>query len=252
MPLLTTFVNASTSALGAFSGSVQPPLVEIEYVLVGGGGGAGGTANNASVGGDAGRLVTGTSQIDIATITIGAGGVAGPDWSSSISSTAGGASLLNALSATGGAGSANTVCCPSNSFGGQGGQAISSNDTTVTTTGSVTPGVSNSITGSSIRFGDSHWRFSLDQTPPHQPENTGHGGWGVWSNANRRGGNGGSGRVFIKYLNSFPDLVIGTGLTYRNSAGSSVSGDNTRVAPSYTPTGFKVYEFRGGTGNITF
>jgi hypothetical protein len=25
-----------------------------------------------------------------------------------------------------------------------------------------------------------------------------------------------------------------------------------RVAPSYTPTGFKVYEFVGGTGNVEF
>jgi hypothetical protein len=46
--------------------------------------------------------------------------------------------------------------------------------------------------------------------------------------------------------------LIGTGLTYRNSSGTPTSGANTRVAPSYSPSGFKVYEFRAGTGSVTF
>jgi hypothetical protein len=129
---------------------------------------------------------------------------------------------------------------------------LSSANTTVTTTGAVTPGISNSITGSSVRYGDSHWRFTLDQTPPHQPSNTGHGGWGVWSNANRRGGNGGSGVVIIRYPNTFQDILVGSGLQYRASNGTTQSGTGVRVAPSYTPTGFKVYQFNGGTGNIQF
>jgi hypothetical protein len=58
--------------------------------------------------------------------------------------------------------------------------------------------------------------------------------------------------VIIRYADTFQDLLIGSGLQYRNSAGSTVTGTGTRVAPSYSPTGFKVYEFRGGTGNVEF
>jgi hypothetical protein len=46
--------------------------------------------------------------------------------------------------------------------------------------------------------------------------------------------------------------LIGSGLQYRNSAGVTTNGAGTRVAPSYSLTGFKVYEFRGGTGNVQF
>ncbi|MEI2419146.1 hypothetical protein V6O07_02645, partial [Arthrospira platensis SPKY2] len=66
-------------------------------------------------------------------------------------------------------------------------------------------------------------------------------------------GNGGSGVVIIRYPNTFQDLLIGSGLQYRRgSDGATVSGTGVRVPPSYTPTGFKVYEFRVGTGNIQF
>jgi hypothetical protein len=41
-------------------------------------------------------------------------------------------------------------------------------------------------------------------------------------------------------------------LTYRDSTGTPASGAGTRVAPSYSPTGFKVYEFTAGTGNVEF
>jgi hypothetical protein len=58
--------------------------------------------------------------------------------------------------------------------------------------------------------------------------------------------------VIIRYANTFQDLLIGSGLQYRNSAGVTTNGAGTRVAPSYSPTGFKVYEFRGGTGNVEF
>jgi len=58
--------------------------------------------------------------------------------------------------------------------------------------------------------------------------------------------------VIIRYANTFQDLLIGAGLQYRDSGGITQTGTGVRVAPSYSPTGFKVYEFRGGTGNIEF
>ena len=112
--------------------------------------------------------------------------------------------------------------------------------------------MTSSITGSSIRYGDGHSYFNLDQNPPAHAANLGHGGWGVWSNANRAGGAGSSGVVIIRYANTSPDLIIGAGLQYRNSAGSTVTGTGARVAPSYSPSGFKVYEFRAGTGTVQF
>jgi len=78
------------------------------------------------------------------------------------------------------------------------------------------------------------------------------GGGGGSGTTATTGGNGGTGVVLIRYANSFQDLLIGSGLQYRNSAGSTVNGTGVRVAPSYSPTGFKVYEIRGGTGNVEF
>jgi hypothetical protein len=82
--------------------------------------------------------------------------------------------------------------------------------------------------------------------------NTGSGGGGSGTSTSGAGGNGGSGLVIIRYGDTFQDLGIGSGLTYRDSGGSSASGDGSRVAPSYTTGGYKVYEFRAGTGTITF
>jgi hypothetical protein len=47
-------------------------------------------------------------------------------------------------------------------------------------------------------------------------------------------------------------LLIGSGLQYKDSAGVTQNGTGARVAPSHTQTGFKVYEFVGGTGNVEF
>jgi hypothetical protein len=58
--------------------------------------------------------------------------------------------------------------------------------------------------------------------------------------------------VILRYPNTFQDLLVGAGLQYRDSGGTTQSGSGVRVAPSYSPSGFKVYEFRGGTGNVEF
>lgn len=55
-----------------------------------------------------------------------------------------------------------------------------------------------------------------------------------------------------RYPNNFQNLLIGAGLQYRDEDFLVQNGVGARVAPSYTPTGFKVYEFVGGTGNIEF
>ncbi len=58
--------------------------------------------------------------------------------------------------------------------------------------------------------------------------------------------------MIISYVNTADDLVVGSGLTYRNSGGTPTSGNGTRVAPSYTTGGNKVYEFQAGTGNVSW
>lgn len=67
----------------------------------------------------------------------------------------------------------------------------------------------------------------------------------------RAGGAGGSGVVVIRYPDIFPNLTIGTGLTYRASGGSNASGNGTAPNPSYTPPGYKVYQFNGGSGTVS-
>ena len=134
---------------------------------------------------------------------------------------------------------------------GQGGAGRSANGTQNAVTAGVAAGITSSITGTSVRYGDGHSYFNLDQNPPAHSANLGHGGWGVWSHANRAGGAGSSGVVIIRYANNNPDLVIGSGLTYRNSSGVNTAGNGTRVAPSFSPTGFKVYQFNAGTGSIS-
>jgi hypothetical protein len=67
----------------------------------------------------------------------------------------------------------------------------------------------------------------------------------------RNGGNGGSGVVFVKYADSLPDLTVGTGLVIDDGSGGNVNGADATLSPSFTPTGFKVYFFKSGTGTVT-
>ena len=87
--------------------------------------------------------------------------------------------------------------------------------------------------------------------------NTGGGGGGGGPLDNETGGNGGSGVVIIKYPNTEPDLTLSVGIQYATSNGTVTTSITSagQYAPSYTPTGFKVYEFRGTGGvplNITW
>jgi hypothetical protein len=58
--------------------------------------------------------------------------------------------------------------------------------------------------------------------------------------------------VIVRYANTFRNLLIGSGIQYKDSGGATQTGTGARVAPTHTPTGFKVYELVGGTGNVEF
>jgi hypothetical protein len=45
-------------------------------------------------------------------------------------------------------------------------------------------------------------------------------------------------------------MIIGSGLVIDNGSGGNVSGSGTRLTPSFTPAGFKVYMFKSGTGSV--
>lgn len=79
--------------------------------------------------------------------------------------------------------------------------------------------------------------------------NTGGGGGGVDSGTSTSGG---SGVVILRYPNSSADLVVGSGLVIDNGTGGNISGNGTRIAPSFTPSGYKVYMFKSGTGNVSW
>jgi hypothetical protein len=179
----------------------------IDVFAIGGGGGGGGTLNNSGPGGDAGQSVYGKFPISAGsyTITIGAGGIASDGWNSN-SATAGGDTVISSfLTAAGGKPAYNTACCPGasqyetvklGSGRGTNGTGISPQ----TGGGGILSFMPTSSNSENFRtFGIAHGHYFLDNTPPHEASNTGNGGWGVWSNANRRGGNGGSGVVIIKY-----------------------------------------------------
>jgi hypothetical protein len=46
-------------------------------------------------------------------------------------------------------------------------------------------------------------------------------------------------------------MTVGTGLVIDNGSGGNVNGANGPLAPSFTPTGFKVYMFKSGTGTVS-
>jgi len=79
--------------------------------------------------------------------------------------------------------------------------------------------------------------------------NTGGGSGGGYTGG---GNNGGSGAVFVKYPNTIPDMIIGTGLVIDDGSGGNVSGTNIRLSPSFTPVGYKVYFFKQGTGSVSW
>jgi hypothetical protein len=57
--------------------------------------------------------------------------------------------------------------------------------------------------------------------------------------------------VFVQYPNTLPNLTVGAGLVIDDGSGGNVSGAGAPLTPSFTPTGFKVYMFKSGTGTVS-
>jgi prepilin-type N-terminal cleavage/methylation domain-containing protein len=190
-----TGVGNSTFSIGNIGRNVS-----IEYLIVAGGGGAGGVINTATMGGDAGQIRTGNVSLGQGnyTVTVGHAGAGGSGWGSGGSS--GGNSVFHNITSTGGRGSPSRYCCGGQSSGGTGGNGRNYAGTVVSGLNANSATFNSSINGINTAYGRSQGHWSLDTTPPNQAANNGFGGWGVWSHANRRGGNGGSGIVIVRYI----------------------------------------------------
>jgi hypothetical protein len=213
--LVTVGAGASSNGLEIGSNSTFSSIT----AFGGGGGGSSSAANGKNGGSGGGAGWPGGS---------GGTGVSGQGFS-------GGSASGEAGGAGGGAGGA----------GGAG---------SGTTAGSAGAGVASSITGTSITRasgGRGNWaNFPLGNTADPAP-NTGDGGGG---GVNNRASSawGASGVVILRYPNTIPDMIVGSGLVIDDGSNGNISGSGTRLSPSFTPSGFKVYRFKSGTGNVSF
>jgi hypothetical protein len=128
--------------------------------------------------------------------------------------------------------------------GGGGGAGAVGGSATNYDTGNSSPfgplggaGAPSSITGSGVTYAAGGQAYYSSTVSGDATANSGNGGGGAKSqNAGSSGWNGGSGVVIIAYPNTSPALTIGGGLTYDQPSRS----------------GYRVYRFTAGTGNITF
>jgi hypothetical protein len=156
----------------------------------------------------------------------------------------------------GGAG-ANGTISPNNA--GNGGAGVASSISGITPNPTYAGGgggaTQTGTIGSGQNGGGNGGKNDTSVAPTSGSINTGGGGGGGYDGGG--GGAGGSGVVIIKYPNTEPDLTLSVGIQYATSNGTVTTSITTagQYAPSYTPTGFKVYEFRGTGGvplNITW
>ena len=265
--------------------------VEYLVVAGGGGGGQSQNGNNGAGGGGAGGLLTGTLDLTASTtytVTVGAGGAAYTGGSNSVFSSftaiggGGGAGSAgpgptsggSGGGGTGGAGGAGTVGPPRQGYdgnsiggGGAGGSGTSPNGgdglplsiTGISTYyaggGAGTNGSSGGLGGGGYPSVD--YRLAgIGGTP-----NTGGGAGGgslanaVIGGARGAGGTGGSGIVIIAYPATYGPLTsITSGLTSQ-SYDSASSWDNpaSSTVPNGTiRSGYYVYKFTAGSGNISW
>jgi hypothetical protein len=47
-------------------------------------------------------------------------------------------------------------------------------------------------------------------------------------------------------------MIIGSGLEIDQDDDESIDGSGNREPPTFTPSGFKVYVFQSGTGNVSW
>lgn len=179
-----TFTSSGTFTITAGADTV-------EYLVVAGGGAGGGTQNNASSPGYGGETLLSSfaGSTNSYTISVGAGGPgaywnAKPAGGNPSSIVGGGVSI----SAQGGQGGVATM------YSG-GGYAVypdpgyTGGPTTVTFPAAT-----------SKTYGSTGPTRSLNSGYSNGAANTGNGGSNTWSNANTRGGSGGSGIVIVRYI----------------------------------------------------
>ena len=262
--------GANSAAEAAFD--VTP---EINYTVTVGAGGAQNTvgsnsifANILSYGGGKGARTTSINSQP------GVGGSGGGGQGATYSAINGFGILLQGIN--GGSGYVNTGMNQGGGGGG-GGASTTGSATTIAAGGKGGDGLASTITGTSITRGGGggggagnattfaaggaggggNGGATSSGTTTAGSANTGGGGGGGGSNtgsvgAFSAGAAGGSGVVFVKYADTYADLVVGSGLVIDSSGGGSTSGSGTRLAPSFTPSGFKVYMFKSGTGNVSW
>ena len=280
-----------SGVLGGVVGSAFKTIFSVEYLVIAGGG-PGGVAignytNTGTGGGGAGGYLTATQPNftlnESYIITIGAGAsangfeVGSNSTFSSITANGGGGggspSVPNGKAGGSGGGSGyhpfgtsqggtgiagqgfggGNRDASTEASGGGGGAGGQGGDASGTTFGASGPGLSSSITGTAVTRatgGRGNWSNGTP-TVLTGAANTGDGGWGGVNNRASSGW-GGSGVVIIRYPNTIPDMVIGSGLVIDNGSDGNISGSGTRLSPSFTPSGFKVYRFKSGTGNVSW
>ena len=225
----TVTVGAGASANGLEIGSNS---VFASITSNGGGGGGSPSVPNGKVGGSGGGAGRPTTNI------LSSGGAGNTPATIPAQGFAGGNRTTTTTVASAGGGGA----------GGVGGNASG------TTRGNGGIGLASSITGTSVTRavgGAGNYSAAPVGTGATGAENTGNGGQGGVNNRASSGW-GGSGVVILRYPNTLPNMIIGSGLTIDNGSNGNISGNNTRIAPSFTPTGFKVYRFKAGTGNVSW
>jgi len=237
-------ISGAGTSLSVYNLSSHIPA---DYLVVGGGaGGTKGVTNQYyGVGGGAGGALSGIANLSgTFTITIGNGGSGSTSMGATGNNTAGGASSIagdtnftanggnvgnarnGGSSGNGNAGATGASASRGAGGGGAGGAGNAANGGN---------GIASTITGTSVIYGVGGG--SYNGTPgisASASANTGGGGSGGSSSAN--GGAGGSGIVVIAYPDIYPDLYVGSGLTYTKNTTSRA--------------GYKVYKFTSGSGTI--
>jgi len=181
----------------------------------GGSGGGGGYTQRTGGAGTSGQGNAGGNGIDNsnALYTGGGGGGAGG---------AGVTPTTNGIAGAGGPGLSNSITGTAVIYAAGGGGAIGGGTGTGGAGGSSgVGGVGGS--GNNLAAGDA-------------VANTGSGGGGRMGSSSPSGGNGSAGVVIVAYLNTYPALTIPGTLTYNQPSRS----------------GYRVYRFTAGTGNVTF
>jgi hypothetical protein len=258
---------------GGYRNSTLSVSASTAYNITVGGGGAGSLGNGGGSGITRYKGSSGSDSTFASITSVGGGGAGGGDQTPSTNQTGipggsgGGGSSTDGTLGPGGSGTAGqgnkggdgtTTSQPWGGAGGGGaggaGGNVASNGNNGATGGSS---ASSSITGTSTAYagGGGGGSFQVAYSggagggggagqgggtgngSPASPANLGSGGGGAGDNQDYTGGSGSSGVVIIAYSNAYAALT-------------SISGGLSYDQPSRS--GFRVYRFTGGTGNISW